>query len=76
MHGQIAIELKQHQEATVGQIFGLISTLSMSGVALYALAHGYPVVAGIVCSTTIVGLVTVFVMGRRSTTGNGNGEQE
>ncbi len=55
----------RHRETTIGQISGLVATLSMAAVAIVALLKNFPSVAGIVCSTTIVALATVFLVGKK-----------
>jgi len=73
LHAQLTVEIQNHSEAKAGQMFAIVSVLSMSGVAIYALKLGYPVVAGIICSTTIVGLVAAFITGRlKSSSGSDN----
>jgi len=57
----------RHREATIGQASGLVASLSMAIVAVVALLKNYPSVAGIVCSTTIVALATVFIVGKKLT---------
>ena len=66
LEAQIVVAQQNHTEATKGQFFGIIGVLAMAAVASYALWRGYPTVAGIICSTTIIGLVTVFVTGKRN----------
>ena len=48
-----------------GQIIGGIVALSALGTAGFLGYHGHSVAAGIVGGTTVIGLVTVFVTGRR-----------
>lgn len=55
----------RHKETTIGQISGLVASLSMAVVAIVALLKNFPSVAGIVCSTTIVALATVFLVGKK-----------
>ena len=49
-----------------GQIFGSIVALAALGTSAFLGYHGHSIAAGIVGGTTVVGLVTVFVTGRRS----------
>ena len=58
----------RHRETTIGQISGLVASLSMAAVAIVALLKNFPSVAGIVCSTTIVALATVFLVGKKFST--------
>lgn len=53
-----------------GQIFGLVSVLCCFSLAAFALYLGHPGVAGTVASTTVVGLVTVFVTNRLADRGS------
>lgn len=48
-----------------GQTIGGIVALAALGTAAFLGYHGHSVAAGIVGGTTVVGLVTVFVTGRR-----------
>ena len=48
-----------------GQILGGIVAVAALGTAAFLGYHGHSVAAGIVGGTTVVGLVTVFVTGRR-----------
>ncbi len=50
-----------------GQIFGLIFGVAALVVVGIAVVYNYPWVAGILCSGTILGVVTAFVLGRRET---------
>ena len=49
-----------------GQIIGGIVALAALGTAAFLGYHGHSAAAGIVGGTTVVGLVTVFVTGRRN----------
>lgn len=75
LRAQLTVENKNHSEVRTGQTLGIISVLATAGVVIYALNLGYPVVAGIVCSTTIVGLVAAFVTGRMKAETGRNSEQ-
>jgi len=69
---QFAALKAQKSEIRIGQLFGFgigISALSTSIVAMY---FGFPAVAGIIGGTTVVGLVTVFVIGRSSSRSSPN----
>lgn len=59
----IGEELKQSKN---GQVFGFILAMVGMGIALTLALYGHDTVAGIFGTTTIVGLVTVFVIGKRS----------
>jgi len=59
----IGEELKQSK---IGQIFGFILAMVGMGIALTLALYGHDTVAGIFGTTTIVGLVTVFVIGKRN----------
>jgi len=52
------------QQISRGQTFGFILGLSAIGASVYAVTIGYPEVATILGGTTVVGLVTAFVVGR------------
>lgn len=49
-----------------GQVLGGACALGALAVAAYALFLGHPATAAIIGGTTVVGLATVFVIGRRS----------
>jgi len=51
-------------EVKRGQIFGFIIGLTALGASMLALAMGSPAVAGVIGGTTVVGLVSVFIVGR------------
>ena len=57
-------ERNRHDEIRRGQLFGLTTVLTMGALAALALVLGHPVVAGTICSTTIIGVAAVFVTGR------------
>ena len=64
--GQITIERNRHEEVTTGQRSGLYAVGIMAAVAIVALLLNYPWVAMAVCTTTIIGVATVFVTGRQA----------
>lgn len=51
-------------EVKRGQLFGFIIGLTALGASMLALAMGSPAVAGVIGGTTVVGLVSVFIIGR------------
>jgi len=55
-------------EVKRGQLFGLTIGVTALGAAMMALYMGSPAVAGIIGGTTVVGLVSVFIVGRLSKT--------
>ncbi len=59
-----SVEQNRHDETSKGQHFGLGATILAFSVTALALALGYPAVAGIISSATIVALAAVFVTGR------------
>lgn len=65
---QQAIELAAlraaESEIKRGQIFGFIIGLTALGASMLALAMGSPAVAGVIGGTTVVGLVSIFIIGR------------
>ena len=56
-------ELKQSR---LGQIFGFILGLVGFGLATTLAMFGHEAIAGIFGTTTILGLVTVFVLGKKA----------
>jgi len=56
-------ELKQSR---IGQYFGFALGITGMGIAAWLAAIGHDTVAGIFGATTVVGLVTVFVIGKKS----------
>jgi len=47
-----------------GQFFGFVIGLTALGASMLALAMGSPAVAGVIGGTTVIGLVSVFIVGR------------
>ncbi len=56
----------QRTETRIGQVFGLVIGLSGLAVSLVAAAWGQQWFASVVGGGTILGLVSVFVTGRRT----------
>jgi uncharacterized membrane protein len=56
-------ELKQSR---LGQVFGFILGIVGFGLATFLALYGHETIAGIFGTTTIIGLVTVFVLGKKS----------
>lgn len=56
-----------------GQWFAFVVAMTALAASVAAAALGYPAVAGVVGGTTVVGLVTVFVVGRQA---RSNGPQD
>lgn len=52
------------QQLARGQILGFLIGISAIGASVYAAILGYPWLAAILGGTTVVGLVTAFVVGR------------
>jgi len=65
------IELEKHaikeelRQSKNGQIFGFILAIIGMIIAFFLAYLGHEIVAGIFGTTTIVGLVTVFVIGKK-----------
>jgi uncharacterized membrane protein len=55
-----------YAERRIGQIFGLCIGLSALAVSVIAMVLGHEHAAMVIGGTTVVGLVTVFVVGRVS----------
>ena len=53
-----------NNEVARGQIFGFVIGLAALGASMLALYMGAPAVAGVIGGTTVVGLVSVFIVGR------------
>lgn len=64
-------ELKQSSR---GQLFGFVLGFLGLGLATLLAILGHDTIAGIFGATTIVGLVTVFVVGTRSSNNRGNSD--
>lgn len=47
-----------------GQIIGAVLGVLGLGLAAYVTVLGHPALAGVICTTTILGIITVFVLGR------------
>lgn len=47
-----------------GQLFGFVIGLTALAASMLALAMGSPAVAGVIGGTTVIGLVSVFIVGR------------
>jgi len=74
LSGQMSIEENRHKEVATGQYFGAVAVVIMAIVAIMALWTNHPVVAGTICSTTIVGVAAVFVTGRKIQEDNNKNE--
>ncbi len=55
-----------HREHFFGQIFGFISLLLLIGAGVYTIERDQPAVAGVIFGTTIVGIVTAFVVDKKA----------
>lgn len=55
----------QTLQSLIGQIFGLILGLAGLGCGTFLAYNGHTTVGGIIAGTTVVSLVSVFVIGRR-----------
>lgn len=66
LNSQILLEQNRHIEVSGGQKSGLYAVAMMSTVAIVALFLDHPVIAGTICSTTIIGVAAVFVTGRNA----------
>lgn len=64
LSAQVQIENEITTTQRMGQRYGIMAAAMAFGLAGYALFLGHPAVASILASTTVVGLVTVFVRGR------------
>lgn len=56
----------QNRQSESGQLFAFILAILLIAVGTGAFLLGQTAVASIIFGTTVVGLVTVFVLGRRS----------
>ncbi|MDB0600476.1 DUF2335 domain-containing protein [Tenacibaculum maritimum] len=67
---RISIETKvvssQSSQSKLGQVFGLIIGLAGIGCGTYLASVGQDVVGGIIAGGTVVSLVSVFVLGKKS----------
>ena len=61
---QYSIE-QQFRESNRGQIFGFVIALVGIGSSIYLALHGHDIISEIFGTTTIVGLVAVFVIGKK-----------
>lgn len=63
---KMAEKQAKHRQATTerGQWFGFIIALVAFGVCIYAISVGFSGVAGTIGSITVVGLASVFVVGK------------
>jgi uncharacterized membrane protein len=59
------VEQNRHQETRRGQNFAMATVLSMSALAGLSLLCGYPAVAGTICSITVIGVVAIFITGKK-----------
>lgn len=66
LEGQILTEQHRHSEVSIGQKSGLYAVGIMAAVAVISLILNHPIVAGTICSSTIIGVAAVFVTGRKS----------
>lgn len=65
LSAQITDNAARHRSTRRGQIAGILSVTASFSLAGYALYLGFPAVAGTICSVTVVGLVTIFITGRK-----------
>lgn len=56
----------QNMQSERGQMFAFILAILLIAVGTTSFLLGHPTVASIIFGTTVVGLVTVFVLGRKS----------
>ncbi|MDQ7785770.1 MAG: DUF2335 domain-containing protein [Desulfomonilaceae bacterium] len=54
------------RESVLGQIFGFAIGLAAMTASCYAISQGAETAASVIGGTTVIGLVTVFVLGRKS----------
>lgn len=66
LSADIDIQRKMFQEARVGQICALSIGITAIIAGTYAATHGAQLTGGLIGGGGVVGLVTVFVLGRRS----------
>ncbi|MGC4057416.1 MAG: hypothetical protein QM743_04740 [Chitinophagaceae bacterium] len=59
---------EEQKQSAAGQKFGFILSLICIGVSVLLAWMGHDAVAGILGGSTIVGLVTIFVIGKKQTT--------
>jgi uncharacterized membrane protein len=59
-----SLEAAEYAFRLRGQVFGFLTSLAAFGVAGYAVYHQQPWIGSIVGGTTILGLVSIFVLGR------------
>lgn len=57
---------RQQNEVVIGQIFGLVIGLSVVGTSAWLAVNGYQLTGGLVGSAGVIGLVSVFVIGRKT----------
>lgn len=53
------------RDTLLGQVFALAVSLSAFGTSIVAMSMGHPTVAAVIGGTTVVGLATAFIVGRR-----------
>jgi uncharacterized membrane protein len=58
------VEKRIHQSA-IGQIFGFILALVFGGISFGVALIGYPILAGTLGCSTILGLAVIFVLGKK-----------
>jgi len=56
----------EFNEARIGQIFGLIIGLAVINAGAYCATHGAPWPGALIGSAGVVGLVSAFIIGRKS----------
>lgn len=65
LQAQFTIERQRHLETIIGQVFGMVTAMVSFAVAAYAIHAGLQAVAAIASGSTVIGLATVFVTGRK-----------
>jgi uncharacterized membrane protein len=61
---KMIVEERIHQSAN-GQIFGFILALVFGGISFGVALIGYPILAGTLGCSTILGLAVIFVLGKK-----------
>lgn len=61
-----AVVFSSNRQSSIGQILGFIIALVCIGGAVYLALNGYEKTAIVIATTTIIGLCTIFVLGKKA----------
>lgn len=75
VHAGIEDQKQERAERRIGQIFGLLIGLFVIGCGTFSVIKGFPISGTTLGASGVVGLVSVFVIGRRTESQDHEGEE-